>query len=253
MSTIKIRDLNIGIGPPKIIVSIIETNQDAIIRKAHVLKEMKVDIVEWRSDFYDDIYSISRVLDVLGHLRLVLGDMPLLFTFRTKMEGGEKGISIDKYTLLNKEVARSGSVDLIDIEMLSKEEDIVKENISNIKKADVLVVGSYHDLIQTPEKEKMIFCLRKMQAMGADILKLAVMANNPKDVIKLLDASYDMYTKYAECPLMTMSMGPIGSISRLTGVFGSSLTFGAVGQESAPGQIPLEELADILGIIHKYV
>ena len=160
---------------------------------------------------------------------------------------------MEEYTILNKEVANSGDVDLIDIEMFSGD-DIVKENIYNIHKAGVLVVGSNHDFIKTPEKDKIISRLGRMQDMGADILKLAAMANNPEDVIKLLDATNEMYSKYANRPLVTISMGPLGVISRLGGeVFGSAMTFGAVGQESAPGQIPLDELVHILGIIHKYV
>lgn len=253
MKSIKIRGLNIGVGSPKIVVSIIETTQRDIIKKANSLKTMKVDIVEWRIDFYEDVFNIPLVLETLNRLRNAIGDRPLLFTFRTKKEGGEREISMEQYTMLNREVATSGNVDMIDIEMFS-DDDIVKENINNIHKADAIVLGSNHDFIETPEKEEMINRLQKMQDMGADILKIAVMPHNIGDVIKLLDATNEMVTKYANGPLMTISMGAMGVITRLSGeIFGSAMTFASAGQESAPGQIPVEDLVQVLGIIHKYM
>ena len=90
-----------------------------------------------------------------------------------------------------------------------------------------------------------------MQDMGADIPKIAVMPQSKADVITLLDATQEMYTKYADRPIITMSMGPAGVISRLSGeAFGSAMTFGAVGQVSAPGQIPVERLRNALQILH---
>ena len=53
-------------------------------------------------------------------------------------------------------------------------------------------------------------------------------------------------------PLITMSMGPVGMISRLCGeVFGSALTFGSVGKASAPGQVNANDLAGVLKLIHE--
>ena len=251
MKSIKIGDLIIGQGPPKIVVSILEKSREDIIKKAYTLKDMDVDIVEWRIDFYEHVLDIGCVLDTLKDLRSSLEGFPLLFTFRSKKEGGEREISEEEYTLLNKEVAKSGDVDLIDLEMFSDYE-IVKENILNIHKEGILIVGSYHNFLETPERDVMIEKFRYMQTAGADILKIAVMANDREDVIKLFHASNEMYSKFATKPIVTISMGDLGGISRIVGgAFGSSMTFASVGHESAPGQIPLDELAQILGIIHK--
>ena len=93
--------------------------------------------------------------------------------------------------------------------------------------------------------------MRKMQDMGADIPKIAVMPQNKADVLTLLAATEEMSRVYADRPIITMSMGGDGVISRLCGeVFGSSMTFGAVGQVSAPGQISVDQLFDALSIIH---
>lgn len=251
MKAIKIKGLNIGQGSPKVVVSLIERTSEDIINKANRLKEMKVDLVEWRLDFYEDPSNISSVLHTLNKLRSVLDNIPLIFTFRSSEEGGQGEISLEEYTLLNKKIANSGKVDFIDVQIFS-DENIVMENIQNIHEAGVLVIGSYHNFYNTPEKEEIVSRLIKIQDMGADILKIAVMPKTFSDVIKLLEATNIMYSKYANRPLVTMAMGPLGVISRIAGeAFGSAMTFASAGVESAPGQIPLEDLTQILGIIHK--
>jgi 3-dehydroquinate dehydratase-1 len=251
MKTLEVRDIIIGVGAPKIIVPIVGKTKEAIIEKANSFKKIKIDVVEWRVDFYDEVFNLENVLDTLKELRIVLDNTPILFTFRTKKEGGEKEISMEEYTALNKAVAESGNVDLIDVEIFLGDE-VVEGNIKNIHEAGVFVVGSNHDFFKTPDKDEIVTRLRKMQEMEADIPKIAVMPQSSEDVLTLLSATNEMYTKYADRPLITMSMGPLGVISRLCGeVFGSALTFGAVGQTSAPGQIPVEELATTLNILHK--
>ena len=91
-----------------------------------------------------------------------------------------------------------------------------------------------------------------MQELGADIPKIAVMPQNKKDVLTLLAATDEMASEYADRLIITMSMSGTGVISRLCGeVFGSALTFGAVGKVSAPGQMGIEDLTTVLGLLHK--
>ncbi len=67
-----------------------------------------------------------------------------------------------------------------------------------------------------------------MQELGADLPKIAVMPQNEKDVLVLLEATNEMFKIYADRPIITMSMSGMGVISRLCGeIFGSALTFGA--------------------------
>jgi 3-dehydroquinate dehydratase-1 len=251
MKTVNVKGVAIGAGKPKIIVPIFGKTKNEIIEKAKGFKGMNIDIVEWRVDFYDEASNIEKVLSVLKELRTSLKDIPILFTFRTKKEGGEKEITMEEYTKLNKAVAESGDVELIDVEIFSGDE-VVNENIKNIHQVGGFVVGSNHDFFKTPNKDEIVSRLRKMQDMGADIPKIAVMPKSIDDVLTLLMATNEMHVKYADRPIITMSMGPIGVISRLSGeVFGSSLTFGAIGQVSAPGQIPVDELVNVLDTLHK--
>ena len=249
--TIIIKDLKVGEGAPKIVVPIVGKTGEEIIQKAESFKGIKIDFVEWRADFYDEVLNIEKVLDTLRDLKTVLNNASIIFTFRTKKEGGEKEISTEYYTALNKAVAESGNVDLVDVEIFSGD-GVIEENIKNIHEAGVLVVGSNHDFLKTPDKDDIVSRLRKMQEMGVDIPKMAVMPKSTEDVLTLLEATNEMYTKYADRPIITMSMGPLGVISRLSGeIFGSAMTFGAVGETSAPGQIPVEELATTLDILHR--
>ena len=250
MNTVKIRNLEIGTGAPKVIVPIVGKTREEILAKGKELASIPLHVVEWRVDFYEDVFQIPQVLETLKGLRAALGETPILFTFRTLKEGGEKEISMENYTALNKAVAQSGDADAIDVEIFSGDQ-VVLENIANIHAAGKVVVGSNHDFHKTPSQADLIYRLRKMQDMGADIPKIAVMPQNKADVLTLLAATEEMYRCYADRPIITMSMSATGVISRLCGeVFGSSMTFGAVGQVSAPGQIPVEQLNAATEIIH---
>ncbi len=250
MNSVTVRNLEIGAGAPKIIVPIVARSTEEILRKAKELLSYSVDLVEWRADFYDRISDPAESVATARALNRILKNIPILFTFRTKKEGGDKEISMSAYTALNKALADSGAVDLIDVEIFSGDA-VVRENIANIHAAGVKVVGSNHDFLGTPEKADIIYRLRVMQDYGADIPKIAVMPKTPADVITLLDATQEMHNKYADRPILTMSMSPMGVISRVCGdAFGSCMTFGAVGQVSAPGQIPVEKLEAVLSILH---
>ena len=146
--------------------------------------------------------------------------------------------------------AQTGYVDLIDVEIFTGDE-IVKKIIDGAHAAGVKVIASNHDFFKTPAKADIIYRLRKMQDMNADIPKIAVMPQNKKDVLTLLAATEEMATNYADRPIITMSMAGTGVISRLCGeVFGSSMTFGAAKKASAPGQMGVNDLNTVLGLLH---
>ena len=110
---------------------------------------------------------------------------------------------------------------------------------------------SSHDFRKTPSRETILGRLRKMQELGADIPKIAVMPQIKNDVLALLAATVEMSEQYARVPIITMSMAGTGVVSRLAGeTFGSAVTYGSAGKLSAPGQVAVEELSRILNLIH---
>ena len=248
MNTVKVRDIEIGAGAPKIIVPIVGVTKNDIIEEAKTFHSIPVDVVEWRVDWFEGVFDFAQVEDALKDLRAALGNIPILMTFRTSKEGGEKAIEPEAYAELNIKAAQTGYVDLIDVEIFTGDE-IVKKIIDA---AGVKVVASNHDFFKTPAKADIIYRLRKMQDMNADIPKIAVMPQNKKDVLTLLAATEEMTTNYADRPIITMSMAGTGVISRLCGeVFGSSMTFGAAKKASAPGQMGVNDLSTVLDLLHK--
>lgn len=250
MNQLKVRNLVLGEGMPKICVPIVGTTWEEIKEQAEEMVKLPVDFVEWRMDWYENITEESSVIDILGLLRQYLGDLPLLATFRTKQEGGMQEFSQQEYRALMNTVLTSGYIDLVDVELFLGEK-LVKELIEAAHRAGVFVVASNHDFFKTPTKEEMIRRLCKMQELGADVLKIAVMPNTNRDVLTLLETTVEMNEVYAKKPLITMAMSGIGMISRLSGeCFGSAVTFGAARKASAPGQIGVEQLREILQIVH---
>ena len=251
MNTIKVRNIEIGSGTPKIIVPIVGVTKQEIIDEAKTFDSIPIDVVEWRVDWFEGVFDFEKVEDVLKELRAVLGETPILMTFRTSKEGGEKSIEPEDYAKLNIKAAQTGYVDFIDVEIFTGDA-IVTKIIDGAHAAGVKVIASNHDFAKTPEKDEIVRRLRKMQTLGADIPKIALMPTCKKDVLTLLEATLEMSEQYADRPIITMSMAGTGVVSRLTGeTFGSALTFGAASKASAPGQIGVHELKQVLDIIHK--
>lgn len=251
MKSITVRNVTIGKGRPKICVPIVNKKREEILAEAASFAGLPVDIVEWRADWYGDVEDMERVLETARLLRETLGETPILFTFRTLKEGGARAIAPEAYEALNIAMAESGLIDLLDVEMFSGDE-LVTRILEAAHKKQVRVVGSNHDFHKTPEKEEIIKRLCRMQELGADIPKIAVMPLTRWDVLKLLEATLEMEEQYADRPIVTMSMAGTGVVSRLAGeIFGSSLTFGSATHVSAPGQVDVCELAQILDVIHK--
>lgn len=252
MNPVTVRNIKIGEGMPKICVPIVGGTEEEILAEARKAVQFSVDLMEWRGDWFEDIDHPERVERILCGLREILGEMPLLFTFRTLKEGGERGLDIASYEALNRLVVKTGYVDIIDVEYFIGSNVTVRNLIDMAHAHGVKVIASNHNFKKTPSKDVIISRLREMQDAGADIAKIAVMPQNKADVLELLCATEEMYRLYAKIPLITMSMNGSGLISRLCGeVFGSAITFGSAGKASAPGQIAVRELKDILRILHK--
>lgn len=251
MNPIQIKDITIGKDSPKICVPVVGRMKEEILLNFQNLQNAPADLIEWRADHFDGVFCLEEVLTLLKEISGKYGKWPLLFTFRTLEEGGEKPIDLNYYKQLNQAVAQSGYVDLIDVEVF-RDKKVVEEIIEEALRGGVYVVGSNHEFSYTPSKEEIVKRLCTMQDLGVSIPKIAVMPQNKKDVLTLLEATEEMVQKYADRPVITMSMQVTGLISRLCGeVFGSAVTFGAVGQVSAPGQINAEELKVVLNIMHQ--
>lgn len=248
MKTVTIDTVTLGEGKPKIIVPLVGRTKEEIIQEAEFVATVDCDIVEWRIDFYEGILDFSAAAQFSLEVKEIL-KKPLLVTFRTKQEGGELALSDEKYFEMYRVFLTEGSFDLVDVELFMPAEG-VEQTIALAHENGKKVIMCNHDFDKTPVKEVIVERLCKMQELGADICKIAVMPQTTADVLTLLDATQEMYHEHADRPLITMSMGSLGVVSRVSGAtFGSSATFGAAKQASAPGQVSVDELRSILEIL----
>ena len=189
---------------------------------------------------------IANTADALGHeLKKILGNKPMIATIRTKNEGGQLEISDADYGKTYQAYLKNPFMDWLDVEMF-RDQKVVSEIVQKAHQKKVLVVMSNHDFQKTPSQDEIEKRLLKQDQMGADVLKIAVMPKSKQDVFTLMNATLKVSQQTTK-PLLTMSMGQLGTISRVaTANMGGSYSFGMIGQASAPGQIDVTKLKQIL-------
>ena len=240
MKYLAIRGCRIGEGRPKVILPIVEQTEGAILEKAAQFSTWKADCVEWRVDLFADAQDLSAVARCAAKLRVALKNKLLLITFRTKAEGGHAALSHEEYRRYFHTVLDTDCADLIDLEFFTAGADL-PGLITDAHTAGAAVICSSHDFQKTPPKAELVDRMVRMQQAGADLPKLAVMPRSRTDVLTLLAATAEMADCHPDTPVITMSMGALGAVSRLAGeAFGSAMTFANPGTASAPGQIPLD-------------
>lgn len=246
MNTVTVKNVTLGSGSPKIIVPLVGKTEAELLKEAEFLLTIDCDLVEWRVDFFEDVEDTEKVIAVSQKIGEIFKEKPVLFTFRTKQEGGEYAFSDQQYFDLYKAMIEKGTLDLLDVELFMDDKQ-VQQVIQLAHAKGIKIVMCNHDFNQTPPQAEIVQRLKNMQEKNADICKIAVMPQTSADVLTLLAATNEMKTSYADRPIVTMSMGQLGMISRLSGeAFGSAMTFGAAKKASAPGQVPVAELRTIL-------
>ena len=250
MSCVDIRGCRIGEGRPKVILPIVERAEAAILEKAAQFSTLQAECVEWRADWFQDCRDPAAVARCLQKLRVALGSKLLLVTIRTKAEGGELALRHTEYTDLLHTILDTDCADLLDIEFFTAGADLPLL-VEQAHTAGVPVVCSSHDFAKTPPRAELVKRMVQMQQAGADLPKLAVMPQSRTDVLELLAATAEMAEHHPETPVITMSMGALGAVSRLAGeAFGSAMTFANPGQASAPGQVSLDIVNEVLDALH---
>lgn len=242
---LKIKNKIIGEGKPLVCVSVMDNKKENIIDEVKRLIDEGTEMIEWRVDFFEGIESPNAVRDVLKELAPFLKDTIFVFTFRSKEQGGQCSLESEKVYDLHQVAAESKIVDFIDVEYFYTENADVE--IYNLQKMGAKVITSHHDFHETPSANVLFMLLEQMKHSNADIVKLAMMPNSTEDVLCLLEETNHFHKRYPMQPLITMSMGKLGAISRVCGEsFGSCVTFGAGKNASAPGQIEKAKLEEIL-------
>ena len=236
---------------PAICAPLVGRTRERLLAEVAIVAAKKPDIIEWRVDFFEAIADTAEVVDMAGHIRRQAGDAAVLFTRRSAREGGERiGLTEPQVVALYRAVCGSGHIDMIDFEMGSEPNQLVEvRELSQVR--GVKLVLSFHDFEGTPPLEVLNERFAEAESWEADIAKIAVMPRSMDDVLTLLTATLQSSRKL-EIPVVSMSMGAYGAITRLCGwAFGSAMTFGVGESSSAPGQMPIEDLAAGLEIARR--
>lgn len=250
MSCVTIRGCCIGEGRPKVIIPIVERTEAVLLETAAQFSTLRADCVEWRVDCFEGAKDLCAIAHCAAKLRVALKDKLLLVTFRTKDEGGNVELNHEEYLRFLHTVLDTDCADLIDVEFFTAGADL-PSLIGDAHTAGAAVVCSSHDFHQTPPRAELVGRMVQMQQAGADLPKLAVMPQSRTDVLELLSATAEMADQHPETPVITMSMGTLGAVSRLSGeALGSAMTFANPGQASAPGQVSLDVVNAVLDALH---
>ena len=234
---ILVDNLEITEKNPTICVPVTASCFNELIFQIKKITDTEADIIEWRADFYTE-----DILEALPYVKKNAKEKKLIFTFRTKTQGGER--DNNEYFDMLKQVICSKIPDIVDIEILIDENEI-KELIHLCKENNIVSILSKHFFNETPKMSKIEEIYDYMQSLGADIPKLAVMPQKLSDVLCFMETVSHISEKNS--PIIAICMGKIGMMTRLfPSIIGSALSFATVFSSSAPGQLPVNLMKEII-------
>ena len=223
----------------KLIVSVMPRSIEEA-QAIDVLRYQDADIIEWRADFLPK----EAILQVAPAIFEKFAGRELVFTLRTRAEGGQIELSSEEYVQMIKEVAQLYQPDYIDFEYFN-----YKDVFNQMLDFPNLVL-SYHNFQETPEN--LMEILSELTSLNPKIVKIAVMAHTEQDVLDLMNFTRGFKTLNPEQEYVTISMGKVGKVSRITSdVTGSSWSFASLDEASAPGQISLSSMKKIREILNE--
>ncbi len=248
----KIKRCTFGKGKPVICISTTSSSEEAILKEVKSYIEDGAQMIEFRCDYFEGINDIKEIEALLEKMAAYVDKSILLFTIRTKNQGGCAELAPDYIDELTMLAAKNKAVDMVDIEYYETKDATSK--IRALRNEGVKVIASHHDFNKTPDDKTIDKMLREINSGGADIVKLALMPRNMHDVLRLSDCAIRFKEEYKDQPIAIISMGKFGMILRICAeAISSCLTFAAGKSASAPGQIDYEELKQMVELINKNI
>ncbi|MGT2957504.1 3-dehydroquinate dehydratase [Streptococcus bovimastitidis] len=221
----------------KIVAPIMPTSFEEA-QSIDVSKYDGVDIIEWRADFLPK----DEVITVAPAIFEKFAGREIIFTLRTKPEGGKIDLSDQEYLDLIKEINTIYNPDFIDFEYFTH-----KSVFGQMLDFPNLVL-SYHNFEETPEN--LMESFSELTKLAPRVVKIAVMPKSEQDVLNVMNFTRGFKALNPEQTYATMSMGNLGRISRIAGdIIGSAWTFVAVDDASAPGQVSLADMKKIISVL----
>lgn len=224
----------------KIIVPLLGKNENEWEQELKELQDTSFDGLEWRADYSESPYSITAGKKAISFFKTQT-DKPILVTLRTQKEGGQVVFEKEKYSSFFKHMLEQ-SVSSIDIEWALPLE-ITHSLLQQAKEKNCKVILSFHDMEHTPSTEKLVAIWKDMYVRGASVGKIACMARSKEDVHQMLYALLRTKKESPHFPVVGISMGEIGKVTRLIGsLFDTPFTFVSGKNASAFGQLTVKEM-----------
>jgi len=251
IKAIDARGRKLGGDTPLVGTPLVGRTRERVLAEAASVLKQKPDIIEWRVDYFAAIGDTEAVIGTARALREAVGKRPVIFTCRAERGGGEKtSIDVDGVVELYAAVADSRLVELIDFDV-DNDPALIRAVREATRRNDVRLILSYHNLSYTPGHDDLVDRFLDAERLGADVAMVQVMPRDRADVLRLLAATAAADDK-TRIPLISMSLGPLGSVTRMVGgLFGSWLSFAVGESASAPGQIPIGDLVSIHDILRR--
>ncbi len=250
MNVINCKGVALGEGRPKTIVSLMDSQPDELIARARRAVAAGADCLEWRLDYMPELLSATNLSATAQDLAAALPNTPLIATLRSKDQGGQQEFADKDYERIMRELICSGGIDFVDFD-LGIDNYLVIDLTYMAKEYDVEPIVSYHDFEKTPKIAEMVYRLTSLGTFGATVAKLAVMAHDTRDCLRLMEASV-LAAERLHMPIITIAMGEAGALSRLAGESSmSAATFCAFERASAPGQVELSQTIACLDKLHE--
>lgn len=203
-------------------------------------KYSSADIIEWRADYL----TSDKVMTVAPAIFEKFSGKEIVFTLRTKSEGGNICLSDEDYVGLIKNIHNIYKPDYIDFEYFSH-----KEVFSEMLEFSNLVL-SYHNFEELPEGILDVFS--ELTALAPKVVKVSIMPQSERDVLDLINYARGFKSLNPNQEFAVMAMGKEGRITRLAAdLLGSSWTFAAMEKSSAPGQVNLSDMIKIRDILNE--
>ena len=236
---------------PLVCTPLVARTEAAVLAELAAVVGKQPDLIEWRVDFFEGIGDTARVVALAQELKKGAAGVPIIFTRRSTREGGEPiAISEEQVLAMVQAVCAARCVEFVDYE-LSSDPAHFRAALAAAHASGAQLIASFHNFKQTPPAAELVAKFVAMEEAGADVAKIAVMPQAIDDVLTLLGATLEANRRIKPA-IISMSMGPYGSLSRLFGwAFGSAVSFAVGAKASAPGQVPIEDLRSVLDILHR--
>jgi 3-dehydroquinate dehydratase/shikimate dehydrogenase len=235
----------------RIVVSIfVDKNFAQLKEKIKIAKLEGADVVELRADSYPKIIEndLLKLKGISNNLKI-----PIIFTLRSREEGGKHNFSFEKKLKLLKK-AIDLNFEYIDIELKFLQR--LGKNVPDLKgNSKTKIILSFHNLKGAETLEGLRQIKKRIASLKPDVIKLAVFSRSEKtnqDILKIIGETkregkhkflFRNFSNFEIKNIIGIALGEKGKDARLKAIPENYFSYFCLNEKekTAPGQISLAE------------